>query len=117
MKRYLAVLLILVCLLGAVGCENGQDENGQTYFTAEVIEAGAHMLLVMVTSSENSGISIGEQAFVPTEVVSGDGCPDVAAGETVRVVFDGKIMETYPLQIGTVFAIYKMDASGKILAD
>ena len=41
----------------------------------------------------------------------------LAVGDAVRVVFDGLIMESYPIQLGTIFAIYRLDENGGVIAD
>ena len=45
------------------------------------------------------------------------GAPELAVGDAVRVVFDGLIMESYPIQLGTIFAIYRLDENGGVIAD
>ena len=36
------------------------------------------------------------------------------AGDHIRIVFDGIIKESYPLQLGNVFAIYLLDENGNL---
>lgn len=36
------------------------------------------------------------------------------AGDHIRIVFDGIIKESYPLQLGNVFAIYLLDEKGNL---
>ena len=71
-------------------------------FEAELIElyddSGA--LLVEVTDAGNSGLSAGTQAhLISTGTVA------LEKGDTLRVVFDGVVLETYPVQIPNVFSI------------
>lgn len=118
-KRAMAVILSFLCLGGLFGCANEnvrQENNGQFYFTGKIIERKENTLLVEVTDSGSSGISVATQASVSTKVVSADGCPEVSDGEYIRIVFDGKVLETYPVQLGTVYAIYKTDKTGAVIS-
>lgn len=128
MKKALLFVLIAVFIVAAVcmivyftpdKSPTGDPPvaNGEYFFTARVTEVSDSYLLVEVTDRGNSGISEGSPATVSKNVTSADGCPDVAAGEYVRVVFDGTVMEKYPLSLGTVYRIYKTDESGKSIAD
>lgn len=38
-------------------------------------------------------------------------------GDTIRIVYNGEIAESYPAQIATVFAIYPVDESGELSGD
>jgi len=35
--------------------------------------------------------------------------------DNIRVVFNGDVMESDPLQIGTVYAIYLLDENGEVI--
>ncbi len=114
MKKLIAVVLALICVFVSVGCNN---EKGQSYFTGKVKEVNANYLLVEITDSGNSGISVGANVIVSTEVVSADGCPDFVADEHARVVFNGEVMEKDPASLGTVFALYKIDETGNVTTE
>ena len=60
-----------------------------------------YMLIHIVTS----GYPYGADCSVTLTPVYGDSYTDVSVGDEVVVYFDGNIMETYPLQLGTVYAI------------
>ena len=49
--------------------------------------------------------------------MSSDGFPDFETGEYARIVYGGGVMETYPLRLSTVYAVYKTDKTGKITND
>jgi len=91
--------------------------NGEYFFTARITEVHDNYLLVEVTDGGNSHISVGSPVTVTKNVTSADGCPSLTVGEYARVVFDGTVMEKYPPSLGTVYRIYKTDASGKSIAD
>lgn len=111
MKKAFTLLLAIACIFTLAGC----NEKGQSYFNAEVQEVNEGNLLVEITDNFNSGITIGEQAYVSTDVVAATGCPELAEGENIRVVFNGEVMETAPVKLGTVFAIYELDEQGEVI--
>ena len=110
------ILLAVICasiflLFGMEKEKPGTD--GEYSFAAKVIEVKDKHLLVEVTDSGNSALQSGTKVDVSTNVTSADGCPSVEAGDHVSVVFNGEVMEKNPPALGTVFHIYKTDASGK----
>ena len=120
MKKVLSFVMVLVCILTLNACNNEPnedlpDENGQQYFNATVLEINEDLVKVECTESFNSGISVGEEVSVPTDVVATSGAPELSIDDDIRVVFNGNTMETDPLQIGTVFAIYLLDEDGEAI--
>lgn len=69
-------------------------------FEALVIKAVDNSLLVEVTAQGDSGLSVGTQASFST-VLTG-----IEAGDTVKVIYDGVIQETYPIQLPNVLGVY-----------
>ena len=63
----------------------------------------------------NSGIPVDEEFSVTTDVVASKGMPEIKVDDNIRVVFNGEIMESYPLQLGTVYAIYLLDENGDVI--
>ena len=63
----------------------------------------------------NSGISVDEEFSVTKDVVSEGGAPELNVDDNIRVVFNGDVMESDPLQIGTVYAIYLLDENGEVI--
>ncbi|MDY2933450.1 MAG: hypothetical protein SOT05_05120 [Anaerovoracaceae bacterium] len=94
----LSGLLVLVCMITLSGCGSGyKSEKGQVCF--------------------NSGIPAGEEFHVTTDVVAGNGAPEMKVDDNIRVVFNGGIMESDPLQLGTVYAIYLLDENGEVISN
>lgn len=112
MKRKLLVLLVVVLTLGLTACSKKQqvegefDGSSQAYFMGEVLEVREKLLLVEVNDKGNVGLSKGDQAYVSLDV---ENAPVLMVGDIVKIVFNGEIMETYPVKLGEVFAIYKMN--------
>ena len=91
MKKLIALVLALVCVLGLVGCnQNGElqqgDNNMQYFFTAKVIEVDEEYLLLEVFDIGNTNMSDGATVEVSTEVVAAKGCPEFVVDEYARVL-------------------------------
>lgn len=105
MKRSIALVLILICALGLVGCNNRSmdyiiaNEPSVTGIVEEVYDN--YMILYLETDSYPSGAS----CEVSLDVENKDSYTNVSVGDEVVVYYNGKIAESYPLQINTVYAI------------
>ena len=111
MKRNLLVFLAVILTLGLTACGKKQmvdgefDGDSQAYFIADVLENKDKILLVEVVDKGNVGVSKEDQVYVSKDV---ENCPELVVGDRIKVVFNGEIMETYPLKLGEVFAIHKI---------
>lgn len=85
------------------------QEKEQVYFDATVLEVKKKSIKVKCSESFDSGIPVDEEFSVTTNRVESGEPPDLNAGDHIRIVFDGIIKESYPLQLGKVFAIYLLD--------
>ena len=90
------------------------QEKEQVYFDATVLEVKKKSIKVKCSESFDSGIPIDEEFSVTTNIVESGELPDLNAGDHIRIVFDGIIKESYPLQLGKVFAIYLLDENGNL---
>ena len=88
------------------------QEKEQVYFDATVLEVKKKSIKVKCSESFDSGIPVDEEFSVTTNIVESGELPDLNAGDHIRIVFDGIIKESYPLQLGNVFAIYLLDENG-----
>lgn len=111
-KRCLSVLVILGCIVALFGCKN---EAGQAYFNARVLEVNKEYVDVRCIEAFNSGISVDEEFSVTKDVVSAGGAPELNVDDNIRVVFNGNVMESDPLKIETVYAIYLLDENGEVI--
>ncbi len=111
MKRYLALLLTLFCVVALVACNTVEDAE-QAYFVGKVIEKYEASCLLEVTNNGNQYFASGDAVVVNTNV---EGCPDYSVGDFLRVGFDGTVAESYPLQIPKVFSIDKTDEMGNAI--
>ena len=90
------------------------QEKEQVYFDATVLEVKKKSIKVKCSESFDSGIPVDEEFSVTTNRVESCELPDLNAGDHIRIVFDGIIKESYPLQLGNVFAIYLLDENGNL---
>ena len=90
------------------------QEKEQVYFDATVLEVKKKSIKVKCSESFDSGIPVDEEFSVTTNLVESGELPDLNAGDHIRIVFDGIIKESYPLQLGNVFAIYLLDENGNL---
>ena len=99
MKKLIAVLLLLICMLGLVGCNNRSMNYiiaNEPNITGVVKEANEQSILI-----ENEK---GEY-WVSLSVENEDSMTHFSIGDEVVVYYDGNIAESYPMQINTVYAI------------
>ena len=114
----LSGLLVLVCMITLSGCGSGyKSEKGQVCFNAKVLEVNNGFVNVRCSETFNSGIPAGEEFPVTTDVVADNGAPEMKVDDNISVVFNGEIMESDPLQLGTVYAIYLLDENGEVISN
>lgn len=80
-------------------------ENLNPSFEAKVLQVNENSLLVKPFEGENERNS-ADKIYISTDVISTIPVPEIKKGDTVTVVYNGEIQETYPAQINKVFAIY-----------
>lgn len=99
MKKALALLLALVCLLTLAGC----DRRSMNY-----IIQNEPSIQGIVTDTADTAILMENadgEYWVSLDVQNGDSMTHFSVGDEVVVYFDGNIAESYPMQITTVYAI------------
>lgn len=99
MKKYIAILLTLLCFFSLIGC-NKKSMNyiikNEPSITGVVKETGESCILLET--------EIGE-CVVSLNVENKDSMTSFQIGDEVVVYYDGSIAESYPMQIHTVYAI------------
>ena len=99
MKKLIALVLALVCVLGMVGCNNRSMNyiiSNEPSITGIVKETNENAILI-----ENDN---GEY-LVSLNVENKDSVTNFNIGDEVVVYYDGNVAESYPMQINTVYAI------------
>ena len=106
MKKYIALVLALVCVLGLVGCNtksmNYIIENKPSVIG--VVEE-VHNDYVIMYSDTADGYPNGSKWQISLNVENKDSYTDISVGDEIVVYHDGNVMESDPLKVGTVYAI------------
>ena len=107
MKRITAVLCpLVIILLALVGCAPRSMNHiiaNEPSITGVVQEVHDTRILIHI---ETEGYPAGADCSVSLDVENKDGLySPISVGDVVTVYFDGSIVESYPLQINTVYTI------------
>ena len=101
MKRYLPIILAILCVLSLIGCRKKvkpeTETPSQDYFNAVVLEIKNGVVLAECTECESGAISVGSQVSVNLDTVSSEEIPLLVVGDTIRVVYIGGVIESAPL--------------------
>lgn len=108
MKKIMAVLM---CVLTLSGCTRIAQQPLKASFTAKVMGVYEKSLLINVTDQGNSGMSVGTPAYIGRSEAE----ESFSAGDILKITFDGMIMETYPVQLGKIYSIEKIQ--GVVIPD
>lgn len=106
MKKIIAYVLILVCVLGLAGC----NKKSMNYIISHkpsvtgIVEEVYENSIVMYSDSAK-GYPYGSRWSIPLKVENQDSYTDLVVGDEIVVYYGGSVMETDPLQVGTVYAI------------
>ena len=123
MKKYLAIILSILCILSLMGCgkkvetEPETPGQGQNYFNAVVLEIKNGVVLAECTECESGAISVGSQVSVNLDTVSSEEIPLLVVGDTIRVVYIGEVMESDPIKLQEVISIFWVDPNGEIVTE
>ena len=100
MRKYIAVIISIICVLGLVGCNN----KSMNY----IISNEPNIVGIITEVNENSVLIENEtgEYVVSLDVENSDGIySPMMMGDEVTVYYDGSIAESYPMQINQVYAI------------
>lgn len=106
MKKLLAVILTVALVLLVVGSyRNSMDYiiGSKPSVTGIVQKVQKTYVLMYVEATD--GYPNGSYWAVPLNVENKDSYLDIVEGDEIVVYYDGMVMETDPLQMGTVYAI------------
>ena len=103
MKKLIALVLALICVLALVGCnkQNDATPNPDTYIVIEVIE---NSLLVAEIGEDGKAVE-AKQYSVPNELHSSK----ISVGDRIKIEHNGQILETFPMQFGRIFSMEYQD--------
>ena len=106
MKKVITLVLALVCVLALAGC-NTKSMNyiieNKPSVTGIVEEVHGDYFIMHSETAE--GYSNGSNWSISMNAENPDSYTDIVVGDEVVVYYDGNVMETEPLRVGTVYAI------------
>lgn len=109
MRRTILCLFSCVFIMLCIACSfNNENEKGQEYFNAIVLENYESYLLVEPIEGEEE-LKVADKIQVQKDIISAAGIPDVKIGDEIRIVYDGNIIESYPAKLKIVYAVYMAD--------
>ena len=120
MKRILAIILAITFMIGFSSCNDDVKDyiddvkdivvENKPSFIGKVTEKYDNSCLVEVITTEDTYPTAGELVVVSTNI---DDCPQYNVGDFIKIVYNGEIAESYPLQVFNVYEIIKVDENGK----
>jgi hypothetical protein len=110
-KRLLAMVLVLALMIGFTSCNVVKDVESESKpnFIGKVIEKYDNSCLVEVVEAKDNYPAKGTEVVVNTDI---DDCPQYNVGDFIKIVYNGEIAESYPLQIFNVYEVIKVDENG-----
>lgn len=107
----LGIVALVVIFLFATRVLTGR-KGEQAFFNAKVLEVTENRVFVEPVGDfwETAYSSI----WVTLETVSPT-VPEISVGDTIRIIYNGAVQESYPPQINHVFSIFMVDESGNVL--
>ena len=121
MKRYLSVILSILCILLFVGCgknvELETEAPSQDYFNAIVLEIKNGIILAECTECDSGAISVGSKVSINLDTVSSEEIPLLVVGDPIRVVYIGEVIESDPLKLQEVISIFWVNPNGEIVSE
>ncbi len=113
MKQWIAFVLALVCVLGMAGCSRTLDDiiEKEPNVTGVVEEVHDHYIIMY--SETAPGYPYGARWSISLNVENKDSYTDIVVGDEIVVYYDGRALETDPLQVSTVYAITLKTPAGR----
>ncbi len=110
MKKIFAFILTVAVAIGLVSCGDKMVDNppsGENYFIATVTEITENYFMVEVTDKGNTNMSAGSEATVSLKDLDIEIGYNILEGDSIKVTFNGEIMEKDPLSLGKIYSIEK----------
>jgi hypothetical protein len=116
MKKLIALVLTIVCVLGLTGCNNKSMNNiiaNKPSVTGIVEEV--HDDYIIVYAEKADGYPNGSNWSISLNVENKDSYTNVVVGDEIVFYYDGIAAETEPLQVSTVYAITLKTPADRII--
>ena len=108
MRKLIALVLVLICVLSLAGCNNKSLNH---------IIANEPSITGVIKDTNDTSILIENETgeyWVSLNVENKDGIySPIKVGDEVSVYYDGTIAESYPMQINTVYAILLIEPADR----
>ena len=103
MKKLIASLLALTCVLGLVGC-NSRDLDDKPTVTGVIQEIHDDHILIATSTADGYPYGASIDVFISIKECDTIYTP-LAVGDEIIVYYDGKMAESNPALVNTVYAI------------
>lgn len=100
MKKFICILMVFIVLFSFTACN--RKTNDTATFQAVILEIYESYYLVEPVEGSTE-LNSADQITVPMVNINPSQEPEV--GDTLEIVYDGTIAESYPAQINTVYSI------------
>ena len=99
MKKLIALVLLVICVMTLMGCNNRSMNH--------IIQNEPNITGIVKSITNESFLIENEtgEYWVSLKVENKDSMTHFNTGDEVVVYFDGNVAESYPMQINTVYAI------------
>ena len=99
MKKLIALVLLVICVMTLMGCNN----RSMNY----IIQNEPNITGMVKTITNDAFLMENEtgEYWVSLKVENKDSMTHFSIGDEVVVYFNGNVAESYPMQINTVYAI------------
>lgn len=99
MKKLIALVLLVICVMTLMGCNNRSMNH--------IIQNEPNITGIVKSITNESFLIENETGvyWVSLKVENKDSMTHFNTGDEVVVYFDGNVAESYPMQINTVYAI------------
>ena len=105
MKKLIAMVLALVCVLGLIGCGRTMNDIIENEPNVTGVVEEVHENYIVMYSETADGYPNGARWSISLNVENKDSYTDIVVGDEIVVYYDGMAAETDPLQVSTVYAI------------
>lgn len=120
MKKWGSVVLTLIAVVSLIACKkepvgDPPSVNGQDYFDAVVTQVHDNYILAECTENASGAISVGTEVSVSKKNISSEEFPELEAGDHIRVVYAGEIMEKDPPGFQQIISVFAVNEDGSII--
>ena len=105
MKKLIAMVLALVCVLGLIGGGRTMNDIIENEPNVTGVVEEVHENYIVRYSETADGYPNGARWSISLNVENKDSYTDIVVGDEIVVYYDGMAAETDPLQVSTVYAI------------